>query len=445
MAKGNKKRGKEAKLVTDLSNKGIEIINFKRESVSPIISERIQKQKDWVFFGEDNLWPNELIRMADNSSLHSAILDTKAKMIAGDGIIFEGDEAKAENFLNEATEKWGGINKLIERISVDTAYFDSFYLNVQFNKGKQIGEIRHADYSFMRSGKMNDEGMVSDYFMSTRWDIATNKRVYAPEDEIYRPKEMFAFDPKKMLDKKSRKLGQIMVAKRYNPSTLYYSKPTYLGATNNIETSAKIANFHKNQLDNGMSGNLHLHLPQDLSDKNKRIKMLQALNDQYAGSNNAGRIFLTWGQGETQKPDLTPINTSDVHGALSELNERVNQEIVSAHQIPRQLAQLDLNTGFGGLELSHSLDLFQTMVISPSQQLVEDTLNSILKFNGIKSVMRIEKLKPSTLILDESLMKLMTTVDEGREIANLEPHPDPEIGDKLLIEIENGSGSDTTE
>ena len=40
-------------------------------------------------------------------------------------------------------------------------------------------------------------------------------------------------------------------------------------------------------------------------------------------------------------------------------------------------------------------------------------------------------------------MKLSATVDEVREIAELEPLEDSEKGGKILIELDNGTGSDT--
>lgn len=440
----SKNNKKELKKVTEqLSDKGLEIISFKTESQAPIVSERIQKQKPWVYFGEDNLWPNKLIEMADNSALHSSILDTKAKMIAGDGILYEGEDAsqaEAEKFLEDSTADFGGLNRTIQRLSTDVAYFNSFYLNVQYNNGGEVDTLRHLDYSFVRSGKMDlTTRKVHEYYMSTRWDIATTKRTYSPDDEIYKPIEILAFDPKKMRDKSSRASGQLVVARTYDPSVLYYTKPTYIGCVNQIEVAAKIANFHKNQLDNGMTGNLHLHLKQDLSDTTKRVKMLKELNAQYAGTNNAGRIFLTWGVGESNIPEVNTINTSDVHGALSELNTRTNEEIAMAHQISRSIVGLDQSTGLGGLEISNALDMFQTVYVSPSQQLIEDTLNDLLKFNNINATVKIERLRPSTLVLSDTLMSLSATVNEIREIANLGPFEDEEIGNTILKDIENGS------
>ena len=168
---------------------------------------------------------------------------------------------------------------------------------------------------------------------------------------------------------------------------------------------------------------------------------------QYAGSNNAGRIFLTWGTGEQNIPELNPINTSDVHGALSELNTRTNEDIAMAHDISRSIVGLDLSTGLGGLEMYKAMDMLQTVYVTPSQQLINDEINYILQFNGINEKIKIERLKLSTLILSDEMMKLSATVDEVRDIANLQPHEDKVKGDKLLIEIENtekdGRGSDS--
>tara|TARA_R100001244_G_scaffold114354_1_gene84722 strand:+ start:400 stop:1749 length:1350 start_codon:yes stop_codon:yes gene_type:complete len=443
MSKDRKKKDNSPKT---LQQAAIDIISFARESVAPIVSERIQKTKDWVFWGADNLYPNKLIHMADNSALHSAILDTKAKMIAGDGVIFEDDDGgEALDFLEEATESRGGLNKLIEKLAVDVAYFTALSLNVQYNKEGKIGTMKHSDHSFIRSGKMDLKSRsVKEYYHSTRWDIATNKRTYSESDEIYRPVRILAFDSDKKQESKTG--GQLIVNKRYTPSVIYYAKPSYLGATNYIEVAAKIANFHKNQLDNGMVGNMHVHLPQDLSNAETRRKVKQDLNDQYAGTSNAGRIMLTWGIGAANKPEVTPIQATNAHEQLATLNEKSNQEIVSGHSIPRVLTQLDQKSGLGGIETIEAIDMYQTLQISPDQQLIEDTINQVLKFNDLKGRIKIENLTPSSLILSDTLMKLSTTVNEIRSLRSEKPlEKNDERGDKLLIELENnGRGSDTT-
>ena len=434
---------KEEKLLKELSS-GVDMISLSAHSQAPIVSERIQDKKPWVFWGLDNLFPSKLISLSDNSALHSAILDTKAKMIAGTHLVYESENSAAEKFFNEATEKWGGTNELINRLAVDVAYFKGLTINVTYETSKKINAVRHIDFSTVRSGKINtDNGLVENFYYSTRWDIATRKTVYSPKDEIYRPKKLVAFDPSTFNSPDSKKGGQLIFSKAYSPSNSYYPKPSYIGGLSYIDIAAKIATFHKSQLDNGMTGNIHIHIPRDLSNKETRLKVLKGLKDNYAGVQNTGRILLTYGTGDANKPDVTPISNNGVHEALSSLNEKSNQEIVSSHAIPRQLAQLDLGTGFGGLELAQSMAQFQTMSISPSQGMIEDKLNAILKHNGIKEKVMIGRLEPSSPVLSEALIKVSHTIDEIREMNKKQPLTDEVKGSEIPETKSNGSSSDT--
>ncbi len=89
--------------------------------------------------------------------------------------------------------------------------------------------------------------------------------------------------------------------------------------------------------------------------------------------------------------------------------------------------------------------MYQTLQISPDQQLIEDTINDILEFNGINEKVSIEPLKPSTLILPSDLMMASTTVNEMRKIRKEKPlEEEDERGSKLLTELEsNGKGGVT--
>lgn len=437
---GQKKRKALKKVEKELLDKGIEVISLAK-SQAPVVSERIQRTKDWVFFGEDNLFPSKLIRLADNSALHSSVLDIKSKMIAGNGFVFSGDDAEqAEQFLTEATGD--DVTTYLNRVSTDMSYFDSFYLNVQFNKDGKIGTTRHLDYSFMRSGKMDlDKRAVESFWMSTRWDIATKKMVYAQDELIYKPIQILAFDPSLMRDSLSKKNGQIIVSKKYSPGKLFYSDPSYLGAINYIDIAGKIANFHKSQLENGMVGNMHVHIPKDLRDDTLRLKTLQALNDQYAGSDNAGRIFLTWGTGAGGKVEVTPIPDSGAHQSLALLNEKVNQEIITAHAIPKQMVGVDVKAGLGGLQFREAVEMFQNISIAPKQKQISDTFNGILRFNDIDAEVAIDPIQPATFLLSDEIFKLTTTFNEAREIAKFPLTEDEELGNTLLIDLENGNSS----
>ena len=49
-----------------------------------------KKNKDWVYWGEDNLYPLKLKDMKTASAIHNAIVKTKTKLTAGDGLLING-------------------------------------------------------------------------------------------------------------------------------------------------------------------------------------------------------------------------------------------------------------------------------------------------------------------------------------------------------------------
>ena len=45
------------------------------------------RNKDWVFYGDDNIYPEYLIQLALRSAKHNAILNAKVNYIYGGGLV----------------------------------------------------------------------------------------------------------------------------------------------------------------------------------------------------------------------------------------------------------------------------------------------------------------------------------------------------------------------
>ena len=79
---------KEASKIENKSD--VFFVNLTTETVTPSVDSRKHRKKEYIYFGKDNLFPDYLIDLADNCSIHRALLETKSKFIAGEGFIFEG-------------------------------------------------------------------------------------------------------------------------------------------------------------------------------------------------------------------------------------------------------------------------------------------------------------------------------------------------------------------
>ena len=410
-------------------------VNLTTKSVTPDVDIRKNKKKDYIYFGKDNLFPNYLIDLADNCSIHRALIETKTKFIAGEGFYFEGDDnqiAQAERFLE-------GLDKdFLRRTAIDMAYFNGFYWQSKFERSGNVAYLRNVDFSYVRSGKMNENGEVDKYYFSPDWKFATKRNSFKPEDEIYKPKPIASWQSSDRMLVRER--GELVNGMCYSPGKLFYAEPSYLGALNYIEISNQIAEFHKNNLDNGMVGSMHIHLFEDLSDSEKRRKVEKGISQKFVGSENAGKVVVTWSTNPDMKTLVESIPVNDSHEMFTLLNGKVSEEIVMAHRTPMALAGIKVATGLQSDEaLTRSnMEYYQNTVIRPSQRVIEESLDRVLERNGIKVKTVIKPLRPIDILGSEELMSQVMTINEIRTkvlgIDILEEGGDSFLNDNNIVE-----------
>jgi len=424
---------KEASKIENKSD--VFFVNLTTETVTPSVDSRKNRKKEYIYFGKDNLFPEYLIGLADNCSIHRALLETKSKFIAGEGFIFEGEDGQvsaAEKFLE-------GLDRdFLRKTATDMSYFNGFYWQSKFERGGNVAYLRNIDFSYVRSGKMNENGEIEKYYFTPDWAFATKKTSFKPEDAIYEPKPIASwYSSDRALVKKR---GELIEGKTYSPGKLFYAEPSYLGALNYIEISNQIAEFHKNNLDNGMVGSMHIHLFEDLSDSEKRRKVEKGISQKFVGSENAGKVVVTWSTNPDMKTLVESIPVNDSHEMFTLLNGKVSEEIVMAHRTPMALAGIKVATGLQSDEaLTRSnMEYYQNTVIRPSQRVIEESLDRVLERNGIKVKTVIKPLRPIDILGSEELMSQVMTINEIRTkvlgIDVLEEGGDSFLNDNNIVE-----------
>ena len=418
---------------SDKANSDIFFVNLTTKDVSPSVSNRANKTKPYIFFGQDNLFPQYISELADNCSIHRALLETKSKFIEGEGFSFIADSdseiARAEEFVSRLD------GEFIQRTATDLAYFGGFYWQAKFDRNKLIAKIKNVDFTSIRWGKFNAEGEIDEYYYTSDWEFATKKRFFNEQDKMFEPKPIAVWGS---TDRAlTRERGQLLCAKEYRPNKPYYAEPSYLGALNWIEISNQIAEFHKNNLDNGMVGSMHIHLFEDLSDNKKRSKVEKAITKKFSGSENAGKVVVTWSTNENLKTSVEALPVNNSHETFNLLNSKVNEEIVMAHRTPLALAGLKVATGLQSDEAitKNNMEYYQNTVIRPMQKMIESNMDKVLEYNGINAKTIIKPLKPIDLLASESLMLRTMTPNEIRvHVLSLE---ELENGGDELIQSNN--------
>lgn len=359
--------------------------------------------KNYVTFGLDNLYPQYLIELFTGSGINSAIIKGVASMVAGDqqGTMQGLDVVDKDELDGSLKEQYLLLNKLLKRgnrntiknLSFDLKLFGSCYINVIWNKTKTaIAEIKHIPAQYIRSGKVNSFGEVTEYHYSFDWANTSQNK----------PRVIKAFNPDDRTES-----SQLMQVKEYNPQSFYYGIPDYIGGTDYIRLDMSIAELHLANVDNNFFGSAMISFNNGIPTDEERQEVEQKINQKFSGSGNSGKLVITFNDGKETAPEITPLNTGDNDDKYQFLSSEVSRKILTAHRITSPLLfGIKSDGGFGSNnadELRDSFSLLNSIVIKPLQSTLLESLDTLFRINGIVDLsIYFKTLQPADFInLDE--------------------------------------------
>ena len=316
-----------------------------------------EKGKDFVKFGQYNSFPEELIELYNNSSIHNTCVNAIVDGIVGEGLVAEPDYVLEK--ANRDGETW---NNIFKKVAQDYKLYGGFSLEVIWNKARTaIAEVYHIDYSFLRAKEKDYRGKIPGYYISDSW--ATDYRytgksvsdlpclpVYNPHTNLDEPRQVYVYNP-------------------YRPGMKYYPLPDYVGALRVIDLDTEVDNFHINNIKNGLAPSLSITTFTN-ADEEEREAIERMLQLQYAGSSNAGSLMYMDVDSPENAPIITPIPQNGADDYYYNVNEMVVQKILTAHRITSPMI-LGIKTPgqLGGRdEMLDAYLLLLNTVIRPYQQ-----------------------------------------------------------------------------
>ena len=335
----------------------------------PVIKE--QRGKDYIKFCMDNLFPQELIELYNNSAIHHTCVDAIVDGMIGEGIVNYGDE-----YINAEGET---IDEIFKKISLDYELFGGYSINVIFNKeGNRIAELYHLPFSNVRSGKPDEEDKITSYYYSSDWSqIRKHKQV-----------EYRAFDP---TDNKKDNASQIYYCKDYEPGQEVYPLPSYVGALNDCQLDARVSRFHNANISNGLAPSMFVQFRNGIPSPEERRDIYNEIEDTFTGEENAGRFFLAFSE-PGKELEVTPIENANDDYYIT-LEQRITSRILTAHRITSPLL-LGIKDGAGfssnSEEIITSYSHFMNTVVRPKQKKVLSTYGYLLKLFGLNVKLEIE-------------------------------------------------------
>ena len=189
----------------------------------------------------------------------------------------------------------------------------------------------------------------------------------------------------------------------------------YAGATNYIELDREVSEFHLNNIRRGFFPSMLLSFKNGVPTQEERRIIEQKVIQKFTGADNAGRILITFNDGDETAPEFTPINTNGADGMYEYLSKLVSEKILTGHRVtsPLLFGVRSEGGGFGNNadELRDSYSLFNNTVVGPLQDIVLEAMAFLFGINDIELDLFFITAKPADF-LD---LDVINTLDEGEQ------------------------------
>ncbi len=370
----------------------MDIINLS-QYVAKSFEER-PSGKGWINYGADNLYPQYLVDLYQNSATHNALCTSIAFMIFGEGLKTDDLDARLK------IEEWS-LNDEVRRACLDLKIQGGFALEVIFSIDRtSISKVRHLPFENIRSGEVNEREDVDFYYYSRDW-----------ADQRCKPEELHAFDPSEAVDFPV----QILYVKPFSVGSFYYPKSDYQGSINYIELDKEIGTYHINNIKNGLAPSFTIHFKNGTPPIEERNRIRTDIENQLAGATNSGKFIITYSDQPERKPDFEPFPLSDADKQYQFLSTETTDKIMVGHRVvsPAMFGVKTAGQLGSTQELEIASQLFERQVINPFQRIVNTALKSLFRAAGITESVILSKNPP---VIIQASKVAANNPDESGEI-----------------------------
>lgn len=356
------------------------------------------KSKDYVLFGEKNMFPEHILYLYNKSSDHNAIVDGKTTYISGKGFPISVP-------VNDQGET---SNKLLKKLCKDIELFGGFRLELIWNNLGTKATAKHIPFQKLRTDKTGQ-----CYWYKKDWS-----RMYNRDDDA---RKIPAFD------KNNRQGACIFAYDEYRPGADIYPLPGYLGSLNDIETGAEISKYFLSVMKQGMfSSKMIVFNTGDPGEEAKR-KLEKRIQEKFSGSTNAGKFWLVFNSDPAKAPQIQDISTTDLDKLLDVLRKATQGAIFTGHQITSGiLFGVKTEGQLGGrTEIMEAYEIFKNTYANGKQQNLEEVFDFLAPFLGLPVGQKIIPVEPLTVALNPVDFKEMLPKEWVLEKLNIDPEEYP--------------------
>lgn len=346
--------------------------------VTPEIKE--VRNKLWVQYGADNAYYQYLIDRYNGSPTNNAIINGLSEQIFGKGLNATDSSRKPDEYAQMISLFKKDV---VRKFCYDLKLMGQCAIQVIYSKDRnKIAQIEHLPIETIRAEKVDEtSGDIEAFYYSPDWlNLKPNEQ----------PKRIPAFGT-------SKESIEILCVKPYRAGFYYYSPVDYQGGLQYAELEEEIANYHLNNIKNGLAPSMLINFNNGIPNEEERELIEKRIYDKFSGSSSAGKFILAFNDNTESSANLEPVQLSDAHNQYQFLSDESSKKILVSHRIVSpMLFGIKDNTGLGNNaeELKTASILNDNVVVKPFQDLLIDAFDKILAVNAISLNMYFETLQP---------------------------------------------------
>ena len=339
------------------------------QAMVPIIEEQpgYNTRTPYVFYGIANLAPQELIRLYNSSPTHRASIMSKWYGVRGEEIsLKDGDNSR----LMMVNSLGDSLYDIWNKCTLDFILYGAFAINIVYKRDRDLGfEMYAMDASKLRAERNDLNDHVNNYYYSSDW--ANIKK----------------FPPRKLpaMNFNAEDASQVFYYTTHTPGAEYYACPTYWGGATSISTEVEIYNWFHSNIVNGLQPSLFVALNSGIPAPEQRNEIYETLTAKYGGSNNPGKLMLTFANSKEEAPEITSIGTNGTDTMFIELAKKVQESILTSHQVSSaNLLGIQTPGSLGTPDHLEAQNHFQHLVIFPLQKEIRIVFEKLLRLRDNK-------------------------------------------------------------
>jgi hypothetical protein len=401
------------------SSSKVHVVNFSSYT-TPVVKE--VQGKDYVEYGDNNDYFGYLIDRYNGSPTNNAILNSLMDMTFGKGL----DATDSAKKPSEYAAMRGLFTKAcLQKVVADYVMMGQCSFQVVYSQDhNMIVEVQHIPVETLRAARCNEDGEIEAYYYAKDWTDVKGRK----ETAVRIP----AFGT-------SKEGLEILYIKPYRAGFYYYSPVDYQGGLPYAELEEEIANYHINNIQNGLSPSMLINFNNGVPSEEERRSIEQQIATKFSGSSNSGKFILAFNDNKELAATVDPVQLSDAAEQYQFLSAEATQKIMVSHRIvsPMLLGIKD-NSGLGNNaeELKTASTLLDNLVIRPKQEIIIDGIDQILAYNDISLNLYFKTLQPLEFTEDVVTPMDMETREEETGVKLSSQEPSDEHFDAMFAELE---------